>query len=182
MAAAGRIVADTLALLGERLEPGLTMLELDAIADEYIHSRGASPTSKGYKGFPAATCISPNEMIVHGIPSSYRAAEGDIISFDVGVTQDGLIADSAATFASARSRTRRSACSTSASAALLAGIEAAQVGAVSATSPPRSSRSSRAPASPSSAASSATASAGLPRGAADAELRLRHRGSPLGRG
>ena len=99
MAAAGRIVADTLALLGESLAPGLTMLELDAIGDEYIHSQGGYPTSKGYKGFPAAICISPNSMIVHGIPGDYVAQEGDIVTFDVGVTLNGLIADSAATFA-----------------------------------------------------------------------------------
>src|SRR5260221_5572274 len=99
MAAAGRIIADTLALLGESLEPGITMLELDRIGDEYIHSQGAYPTSKGYKGFPAAICISPNDMIVHGIPGPYRAQEGDIITFDIGVTLDGLIADSAATYA-----------------------------------------------------------------------------------
>ena len=79
--------------------PGISMIELDRIADEYIRSHGGVPTSKGYKGFPAATCISPNDMIVHGIPGDYRAREGDIISFDVGVTKDGMIADSAATFA-----------------------------------------------------------------------------------
>jgi methionyl aminopeptidase len=98
MAAAGRIVADTLALLGESLAPGLTMLDLDAIGDDYIHSQGAYPTSKGYRGFPAAICISPNSMIVHGIPGHYVAQEGDIVTFDVGVTLNGLIADSAATF------------------------------------------------------------------------------------
>ena len=98
MAAAGAVVAGTLALLEERLEPGISMAELDRIAEEYIRSRGGVPTSKGYKGFPAATCISPNEMIVHGIPGDYRAREGDIVSFDIGVTKDGMIADSAATF------------------------------------------------------------------------------------
>ncbi len=130
MAAAGAVVAETLALLEQRLEPGMTMLELDAIADEYIESRGASPTSKGYKGFPAATCISPNDMIVHGIPSSYRAAEGDIISFDVGVTKDGLIADSAATFGVGEISDEAQRLLDVCLAALVAGIEAAQVGAV----------------------------------------------------
>jgi methionyl aminopeptidase len=130
MAAAGAVVAETLALLEERLEPGISMIELDAIADAYILSRGATPTSKGYKGFPAATCISPNEMIVHGIPSSYRAAEGDIISFDVGVTKDGLIADSAATFGVGEISDEAQRLLDVCLAALLAGIEAAQVGAV----------------------------------------------------
>jgi len=98
MAAAGRVVAGTLALLAERLAPDVSMRELDEIAEEYIRSQGGAPTSKGYKGFPAAVCISPNDMIVHGIPGDYRAKEGDIISFDIGVTKDGMIADSAATF------------------------------------------------------------------------------------
>jgi methionyl aminopeptidase len=75
----------------------VSMLELDRIADEHIASNGGHPTSKGYKGFPNALCISPNAMIVHGIPSAYRAQEGDLISLDLGVTLDGLIADSAIT-------------------------------------------------------------------------------------
>jgi methionyl aminopeptidase len=98
MALAGRIVAETIALLHESLEPGVTMVELDRIGDEFIRSQGGVPTSKGYKGFPAAICISPNSMVVHGIPGAYRAQEGDLISFDIGVTYEGLIADSAATF------------------------------------------------------------------------------------
>jgi methionyl aminopeptidase len=130
MAAAGAVVAETLALLEERLEPGVSMIELDAIADAYILSRGATPTSKGYKGFPAATCISPNDMIVHGIPSDYRAADGDIISFDVGVTKDGLIADSAATFGVGEISDEAQRLLDVCRAALVAGIEAAQVGAV----------------------------------------------------
>jgi methionyl aminopeptidase len=73
------------------------MLELDRIADEHLASKGGVPTSKGYKGFPAALCISPNSMIVHGIPNDYKAREGDLISLDLGVTLDGLIADSAIT-------------------------------------------------------------------------------------
>jgi methionyl aminopeptidase len=129
MAAAGEVIAETLALLEEKLEPGITMIELDRIADEHIRSRGAVPTSKGYKGYPAATCISPNAMIVHGIPGDYEAKEGDIVSLDVGVTKDGLIADSAATFPvgeiSAEAQRLLDVCRT----ALEAGIDAAQLGA-----------------------------------------------------
>ena len=106
------------------------MIELDRIADDYIAAHGGVPTSKGYKGFPAATCISPNDMIVHGIPGDYRAREGDLVSCDIGVTKNGLIADSAATFAvgeiSAESQRLLDVCR----AALDAGIEAAQVGAM----------------------------------------------------
>jgi methionyl aminopeptidase len=97
MARAGALVHETLQLVAEAIEPGVSMLELDRIADEHVASKGGHPTSKGYKGYPNALCISPNSMIVHGIPSEYRAREGDLISIDLGVTLDGLIADSAIT-------------------------------------------------------------------------------------
>jgi methionyl aminopeptidase len=129
MARAGEVVAGTLALMQERLEPGISMIELDRIADDYIHAQGGVPTSKGYRGYPAAMCISPNAMIVHGIPGEYRAQEGDIISFDVGVTKDGLIADSAATFAVGEIAPEAQRLLDVCQAALEAGIEAARVGA-----------------------------------------------------
>jgi methionyl aminopeptidase len=97
MARAGALVADTLAFVAEHLEPGVSMLELDRIAEEHLRAQGGIPTSKGYRGFPAALCISPNSMVVHGIPTDYRAREGDLISIDLGVTLDGLVADSAVT-------------------------------------------------------------------------------------
>jgi len=98
MARAGELVADTIALLGEQAQPGITTAELDRIAEDFIREHGGVPTSKGYRGFPAATCISPNAMVVHGIPGRHRLEEGDLISVDVGVTLDGLVADSAYTF------------------------------------------------------------------------------------
>jgi methionyl aminopeptidase len=98
MARAGRVVVDTLALLGEHIQPGTTTAELDAVADEFIRSQGGVPTFKGYRGYPASICTSPNEMIVHGIPGLYALAEGDILSIDVGVTLGGYVADSAYTF------------------------------------------------------------------------------------
>ena len=98
MAAAGEIVAATLALLGENIRAGVTTAELDALAEEYILSQGGAPTFKGYRGYPAATCLSPNDMIVHGIPGNYELQEGDILSADVGVTLEGFVADSAYTF------------------------------------------------------------------------------------
>jgi methionyl aminopeptidase len=97
MALAGELVHETLQLCADALEPGMSMRELDRIADEHIASKGGVPTSKGYKGFPAALCISPNSMVVHGIPGEYRAQEGDLISVDLGVTLNGLVADSAIT-------------------------------------------------------------------------------------
>jgi methionyl aminopeptidase len=99
MARAGGLVAETIAVLGEHLQPGITTGELDRIAEEFIREHGAVPTSKGYRGFPAATCISPNTMVVHGIPGEHRVEEGDLISVDVGITLDGLVADSAYTYA-----------------------------------------------------------------------------------
>jgi methionyl aminopeptidase len=99
MAAAGRVVADTLTAIGERARPGVTTAELDALADELIRSQGGEPTFKGYKGYPAAICTSPNDMVVHGIPGPYALADGDVLSVDVGVTLDGFVADSAYTFA-----------------------------------------------------------------------------------
>lgn len=99
MARAGELVADTIALMGEQIQPGITTAELDRIAEDYIREHGGVPTSKGYRGFPAATCISPNSMVVHGIPGEHVVQEGDVISVDVGITLDGLVADSAYTFA-----------------------------------------------------------------------------------
>ena len=98
MARAGELVAETIALLGEHIQPGITTAELDVIAEEFIREHGGVPTSKGYRGFPAATCISPNAMVVHGIPGEHRVEDGDLISVDVGITLDGLVADSAYTY------------------------------------------------------------------------------------
>jgi methionyl aminopeptidase len=99
MARAGELVAETIAVLGEHIQPGITTGALDRIAEEFIRDHGGVPTSKGYRGFPAATCISPNAMVVHGIPGEHRVEEGDLISVDVGITLDGLVADSAYTYA-----------------------------------------------------------------------------------
>ncbi|TMJ96663.1 MAG: type I methionyl aminopeptidase [Actinobacteria bacterium] len=98
MARAGRVVAEVLALVGEHAQPGVTTKELDDVAEEFIRSRGGVPTFKGYRGFPASICASPNSMVVHGIPGAYRLGDGDVISIDVGVTLEGFVADSASTF------------------------------------------------------------------------------------
>ena len=98
IAAAGRVAAETVARVGEHLQPGVTTGELDRIAEDFIRSQGAIPTSKGYRGYPAAICISPNDMIVHGIPGGYAVGDGDLVTIDVGVTLDGYVADTAYTF------------------------------------------------------------------------------------
>lgn len=99
MAAAGRILAETLALVAEHAVPGVSTGELDAIAEAFIRSHpGARPSFKGLYDFPASLCTSINQEIVHGIPSRRRVlAEGDIVSVDCGVYLDGLHADSAVT-------------------------------------------------------------------------------------
>src|SRR3954466_7749289 len=99
MARAGAVVADTLALLEEAVQPGITTGDAATLAEEFIRSRGGESTFKGYKGYPAATCLSPNGMVVHGIPRSATLDGGDILPLYVGVTLDGFVADSAWTFA-----------------------------------------------------------------------------------
>src|ERR687894_2745539 len=97
MAAAGRILARCLQMLKGKARPGVTTGDLDAAAEKFIRSQGAEPAFKGYKGFPGSICASPNSMVVHGIPGSYRLNRGDILSIDIGVVLDGWVADAAIT-------------------------------------------------------------------------------------
>jgi len=100
MAAAGRIVAETLALIGREARAGRSTAQLDATAEEFIRSHpGARPSFKGLYDFPATLCTSINDEVVHGIPSPKRVLkDGDLLSVDVGVCLEGLHADAAATF------------------------------------------------------------------------------------
>ena len=98
MSAAGDILVKTMNLLASKIRPGVTTQELDLAAEKFIRSQGAEPAFKGYRGFPGSICASPNSMIVHGIPGSYRLARGDILSIDIGVIRDGWVADAARTF------------------------------------------------------------------------------------
>jgi methionyl aminopeptidase len=98
MRQAGRIVANTLALLVSKLKPGVTTAELDDIAFDYCVKHGAIPSFKDYHGYPASLCASINEEVVHGIPSPQRKLrEGDIISLDFGAIYQGLQGDAAIT-------------------------------------------------------------------------------------
>jgi methionyl aminopeptidase len=128
MARAGRVVVDTLALLGEHIRPGTTTAELDALADEFVRSQGGVPTFKGYRGYPASICTSPNDMIVHGIPGPNPLEEGDVLSVDVGVTLEGYVADSAFTFAVGRIDPEAERLLEVCQDALAAGIEQCQPG------------------------------------------------------
>jgi methionyl aminopeptidase len=128
MARAGEVVADALAVIGEHARPGATTHELDELADEFIRSRGGTPTFKGYRGYPASICTSPNEMVVHGIPGGYVLKDGDVLSVDVGVTLDGFVADSAYTFTIGDISPDAERLLEGCQAALAAGIEQCRVG------------------------------------------------------
>jgi methionyl aminopeptidase len=99
MAAAGMVLAATLDVIEGKIRPGVSTQELDQAAERFIRARGATPTFKGYRGFPGSICASPNSMVVHGIPGRYRLKRRDVLSVDVGVTLDGWVADAARTFA-----------------------------------------------------------------------------------
>jgi methionyl aminopeptidase len=97
MAAAGDILVRTMKVLKAKARPGVTTLELDEAAEKFIRSQGASPSFKGYRGFPGSICASPNSMVVHGIPDGYECKRGDVLSIDIGVTYEGWVADAAVT-------------------------------------------------------------------------------------
>jgi len=98
MRGANRIVAGALAMLGERIKPGVTTAQLDAWAEEYARDRGGIPAFKGYRGFPGSLCVSLNEQVVHGIPSNKVVIRsGDIVSIDFGVKWRGYYGDAAIT-------------------------------------------------------------------------------------
>src|SRR5438552_4517813 len=99
MAAAGAILVRTMNLIAGKVRPGVTTRELDQAAERFIRSQEAEPAFKGYRGFPGSICTSPNSMIVHGIPGSYKLGRGDVLSVDIGVVFDGWVADAARTFA-----------------------------------------------------------------------------------
>jgi len=85
-------------LLAGKIRPGVTTADLDAAAEKFIRSQGATPAFKGYKGFPGSICASPNDMVVHGIPGRFKLSRGDILSIDIGVVKNGWVADAARTF------------------------------------------------------------------------------------
>ena len=94
-----QIVADTLDMLAEHVKPGVSILDLDAKAENFIRDAGARPAFKGYMGFPATLCVSVDDEVVHGIPSNRLLAEGQIVGIDCGAEKDGYFGDHAKTFA-----------------------------------------------------------------------------------
>jgi methionyl aminopeptidase len=95
---AGRVVAETLAMLEKVIKPGITTAEIDKLAEEFIVSHGAIPSFKGYGGFPASICASINDIVIHGFPSDRVLKDGDIISVDCGAMLNGYHGDAARTF------------------------------------------------------------------------------------
>jgi methionyl aminopeptidase len=102
-----RIVAETLRLVKSNVRVGVTTLELDLIAEDYIRSNNAIPAFKGYSqgglpGFPGSVCISINDAVVHGIPGQVKLEEGDLISLDIGVLKNNYYGDAAITVANGK--------------------------------------------------------------------------------
>ena len=98
MRRAGRLTAQARALAGSLIRPGVTTHEIDRAVRRFIESHGAKPSFLGYCGFPASTCISVNEVVIHGIPDQRKLKEGDIVSVDVGAYIGGFHGDCAATY------------------------------------------------------------------------------------
>ncbi len=129
MREAGRIVAEAEQVLREKVKPGVTTAELDVIADEIIAKRGATPSFKGYHGFPASICASINEEVVHGIPSKKRVLQdGDIIAIDIGATLKGFVGDGAFTIGVGNVSDTAKRLMQTTEAALMAGIAQARAG------------------------------------------------------
>ena len=97
MRRAGRVVAATIDAVLDAVRPGMVTRELDTVAEEVILDEGATPSFKGYRGFPASICVSVNEQVVHGIPGDRQLAPGDVLSLDFGAIWEGYHADSAVT-------------------------------------------------------------------------------------
>ena len=122
------LVSATLAEVGKHIKPGVTTLELDRIAEEFIRSHGAVPGFLGYGGFPNTLCVSVNQQVVHGIPSNYALQEGDIVSVDCGTILKGFYGDSAYTFGVGEISEQNQQLLTVTKEALLKGVEQAVAG------------------------------------------------------
>jgi methionyl aminopeptidase len=119
------LVSKTLGELKKHVKEGVSTLELDQIAEDFIRSHGASPAFKGYRGFPATLCTSVNEQVVHGIPSDYRLKSGDVVSVDCGVFLNGYVGDTAYTYVVEEAGHKVEKLITATKEALMLGIEQA---------------------------------------------------------
>jgi methionyl aminopeptidase len=133
MKESGRIVAEVLALVGERIRPGVSTSDLDAFAEEYIRSQGGEPAFKGYGHdknnlFPGTLCVSIDDEVVHGIPDGRTLEEGQIVSIDVGVKKGGYFGDGASTFPVGKTADEKQKLMRVTEESLYMGIEAACAG------------------------------------------------------
>ncbi len=128
MRAASRVVKAALDAAQDFIKPGVTTLELDAVIEETIRKMGASPSSKGFCGYPNASCISVNDVVVHGIPSLNVIKSGDIVSVDVTALLNGYQGDAARTFAVGDVSDADLKLISAAEAAFFAGMEYAKAG------------------------------------------------------
>jgi methionyl aminopeptidase len=129
MRRAGRIVAGVLAAVEDGLKPGVTTASLDALAENYIRKAGATPSFKGYRGFPASICVSIDAEVVHGIPGKRVIEEGQVVSVDAGAIWKGYHGDAARTFYVGTPPAEVAGLLTATRLALMAGIGAAVPGA-----------------------------------------------------
>ena len=123
-----QIVAETLNLLGENIAIGVSLIDLDKIAEDYIVSQGARPAFKGYMGFPSTLCISIDDEVVHGIPRDVQLKEGQIVGIDCGAEKNGYYGDSARTFAVGTIDEKKAQLMKVTQESLMKGIEAAHEG------------------------------------------------------
>lgn len=131
MREAGRVVGRVLEAMGEAAAPGVNTAELDAVAESIIRKAGGVPSFKGYHGYPAAICVAPDDVIVHGIPSTETVlSEGQVLGVDVGVELNGYHGDAATTLAIGQISSERRELLEATQEALRRGIAAAQVGAL----------------------------------------------------
>lgn len=128
MREAGRLVAEARLIVKDLMRPGVTTKQIDLAVEQFIRSKGCTPSFKGYRGFPASTCICVNEEMVHGIPGSRVLAEGDIVSVDIGVNYRGYHGDSVWTYGVGKLAPDRQRLLEISEKAMLAGVAMAQVG------------------------------------------------------
>jgi methionyl aminopeptidase len=124
-----QLVATILAALRRMAVPGVTTQELDAFAEAQVRAAGAEPAFKGYHGYPATVCVSVNEQVVHGIPSSRKMIDGDVLSIDMGAKLDGFYGDCAVTVPVGRVGAEAERLLRVTNEALFLGIEAVRPGA-----------------------------------------------------
>ena len=129
MRRAGRIVATVLGILRAEVKPETTTAELDAIAAHEVERLGGRPSFKGYRGYPACTCVSINEEVVHGIPGPRKLKEGDLVSIDFGAIYEGFQGDAAITVGVGKISAQAAELMRATEGALDAGIAAARPGA-----------------------------------------------------